>query len=250
MPPGARDLEQLVEPDAARRELRLGRAPATHRDDHRPPAALLQHARPVPGDRRLARTLAGRDHRQLRPVEGDVGVRRRVESHPGGLVCEAQVERECGEAQLARRRHHRLVREVHDRPAGRARGRGRGPERLARVAELDRPPVVLRRRLQHRGPGLLLAAAEDHACKPAFAFEAVQCVADHGGVMLAVDEGHGRGLGHAAIVAAAPEPSRERTKTRRNCSNWRLNPCIRVGCALTLSPGWSDSGRTQTCEGR
>ena len=147
-----RDRDQLVERRRRLRDPRLGRPAAAHADDHGVGAELAQQRRPVAGHGRLAGALAGGDHGELRPVELDRLVARRLEPRAGRLVGEPEAQRERGQPQLARRGHDRLVGEVDDRVGARREP----PQPLLHVG-LDRHAVVL---LERAGPELLLAAAE------------------------------------------------------------------------------------------
>jgi hypothetical protein len=188
-----RQRDQLVERGRCPDQRGLGRAAPPHADDHRLDPLVAEQRGPVPRDRRLARALARRDHRELRAVEVDALVARRLEPRARRLVREAEAQRERGEPELARRRHDGLVGQLDDR----VRARREPSQALLRLA-LDRHAVEL---LERAGAELLLAAAEDDPGE----VEPRQGVANGGRVVLPVDQDDHRHGVHSCRMAVAGE---------------------------------------------
>ena len=168
-------------------EHRLRRTSPAHADDQR--IVVGQQPRQMAGQGSLAGALAGGDHRQLRPVEGNRVVARWLEHEPRRLIAKARVQGKRGEAELGARPERGLVGQV-DHGFGVMREAAQGI--LGRL--LHRPAVDL---VERPGGQLLLAAAEGDGRQAALPVEPGECVADGRGMVLAVDQRDDR---HADIV--------------------------------------------------
>ncbi len=170
VPSRARQLEERLDARRGRDDLRLGRAPATHRDDDDPTGGR-ETARDMPGHRGLADALAGADHRERRqPNRLEPG---RLEAEVGALVRDAEREHAACERKSLGRRQHRLVGEVehHVRAVLEHRRLDGGLERHA---------VVL-------SAAQLLDAADEHRGDDEVV-ELFERLTDDGRIVLAVDD--------------------------------------------------------------
>ena len=172
MVPGLGDGEQLLEARLGRGQPRLGGTTAPHAHDHGIRPQLTQKPGPVASDRGLARSLARADHRKLRAVERHTLVVRRLETHPGRLVSQAEMEGQRRDPKPRARRQHRLVGQVDHR-------RGRGGKRAAAPPPVRPPPAARtasssgpvraspRRRRRRRPPARARASSPSSASRTA-----------------------------------------------------------------------------------
>ena len=180
MPARAGEREQVVERRRRLDELRLGRPAAAHRHDD-DAAVAGEHARDVPGHRRLPDPLAQADHGERRRL--DRLERRRIEAEVGADVRQPERER-------ARRPEHPLARPEH-----RLVGEVDHEIRLDRVERVDeRDAVVV------AAPQLLRPADEQRADD--VVRQRLERVAHDRRVVLAVDQDE-RPLAHVERTSSS-----------------------------------------------